>query len=111
MNALTEESVILLGMIADARDECNMVTRLMGREIIDTGNMWSELDAFHHRIEPLLLNGNVLPTGYTNVALEYLQAPRIIDVPGACLRSHGCKSALGKPTPHVRWPGWQIGPK
>jgi hypothetical protein len=53
LNALTEESVIWLGMIADASDECTMVTRLMDREIFDTGNVWSELGAFRHRIEHL----------------------------------------------------------
>ena len=92
LNALTEESVILLGMIADASDECMMVTRLMDREIFDVGNMWSELDAFHLRIEHLFLKGKALTTGYTKIALEYLCRPRVIEVPGKCLRSLGCKS-------------------
>ena len=65
LNALVEESVILLGTIADASDECMMVTRLIDREIFDTGHMWSELDAFHYHIEHLLLKGKALPTGYT----------------------------------------------
>ena len=56
------------------------------------GNMWSELDAFHLRIEPLFVKGNALSTGYTKIALEYLCKPRIIEVPGICLRSLGCKS-------------------
>ena len=50
-------------MIADASDECMMVTRLMEREIFDTGTMWSELDAFHHRIEHLFVKGKALSTG------------------------------------------------
>ena len=65
LNALTEESVILLGMIAEASGACMMVTRLMDRKIFDTGHMWSELDAFHHRIEHLFAKGKVLSAGYT----------------------------------------------
>ena len=41
LNALTEESVILLGMIADASDKCMMAARLMDNEIFDVGNVWS----------------------------------------------------------------------
>ena len=83
-------------MLVDAIDEFMMVTRYMGREILDTGNMWSELDAFHHRIEHLLVKGKALSIGCANIALEYLHAPRIIEVPGKYLRSLGCKSGAGE---------------
>ena len=43
LNALTEESVILLGMVADAGDICTMATRLMGREIFDVGTCGQNL--------------------------------------------------------------------
>jgi hypothetical protein len=112
LNALTEESVILLGMIADAIYECMMATRVMDHEILDTGNMWSELAAFRHRFEHLFMRGKALSTGYTNTALENLHAPRATEVPGACLRSLGCKSRRwGKPVPHAHWPAWQIAPR
>ena len=37
LKALAEESVILLGMIVGASDEYMMATRMMDREIFDTG--------------------------------------------------------------------------
>ena len=72
-------------MIADASDECMIVPRLMDREIVDTGNVWPELYAFHHRIEHLFVTGKVLSSGSTQIAWVCLRAPRIIKVHGICL--------------------------
>ena len=45
------------------------VARLIDREIFDTGNMWSELDPFHHRIEHLFVKGKALSTEYAKTSI------------------------------------------
>ena len=76
--------MILLGMIADLSDECTMVTLLMDCEIFGVGNVWSELDAFHLRIEHLFVKGKALSTGCRRLELAHLRRQRIIEVPGMC---------------------------
>ena len=41
LSSLTEENVILMGMMGDASDECTILTRFMDRETFEIGSMWS----------------------------------------------------------------------
>ena len=102
LNALTEESVILLGMIADASDECMMVTRMMDREIFDVGNMWSELDAFHQRIEHLFVKGKALTTGHKSSVGVCVQTARHRSARDFFCGALGASPALMQQRSHAR---------
>ena len=76
-----EQNVILLGMMADASDECVLLTRFMDRDTFDIGFTHAELRQFQERISHLFLSKACLACGYTQVALEFLKRPRVLHSP------------------------------
>ena len=92
LQALTEENVILLGMMADAADECMILTRFLDKDTFDVGAMRVELVQFLNRINQLFTQKACLKCGYTQVALDFLKQPRVLQVPGQVLRTLGSKS-------------------
>ena len=96
LECLTEENVILLGMMADASDECMILTRFMDKEAFEVGSMRIELVRFQNRIDFLFLHKQCLKCGYTQVALEFLKQPRVLQVPGRVLRTLGSKAGAAE---------------
>ena len=74
----TDQNVILLGMMADASDECMLLTRFMDRDTFDIGFIHVELQQIQERVSHLFLNKVCLACGYTQVALEFLKRPRVL---------------------------------
>ena len=68
--------MILLGMMADASDECMILTRFMDKETFEVGSMRAELARFKKRIEFLYLRKHCITCGSTKVALDFLKQPR-----------------------------------
>jgi hypothetical protein len=90
LHSLTEENVTLLGMMAGAADECMILTRFMDRGAFKIGSMHHELGQFHNdRIGRLFVHTDFLTCGYTQVALDFLKRPRVIQAPGQVLRTLG----------------------
>ena len=71
LTRLTEENVILLGMMADGSDECMLLARFMDSDMFEIGAVRFELQQFHNRINYLFLNkACFLQTGYTKMVLD-----------------------------------------
>ena len=95
LQCITEQNVLLLGMMADASDECMMLTRFMDRDTFDVGCVHVELQKFHDRINHLFLNKACLTCdGYTKVALEFLKRPRVLET--LALRTIGSVAGADK---------------
>ena len=94
VQAMTEVNVILLGMMADAADECMILTRFLDKDTFDVGAMRVELEQFNNRVNDLFLHKTCLKSGYTQVALDFLKHPRVLQVPGQALRTLGSKSGV-----------------
>ena len=94
LQCITEQSVVLLGMMADASDECMLLTRLMDRDTFDVGCVHVELQKLHDRINHLFLNKACLTcnSSYTKVALEFLKRPRVLETP--VVRTLGCTAGV-----------------
>jgi len=92
VQAMTEVNVILLGMMADAADECMILTRFLDKDTFDVGAMRVEFEQFNNRIKDLFLHKMCLKSGYTQVALDFLKHARVLQVPGQALRTLGSKS-------------------
>ena len=65
--------MILLGMMASGSDECMLLTRFMDRDVFEIGAVRFGLQQFHNRINHLFLNKARLQTGYTKMALDFLE--------------------------------------
>ena len=105
LQCITEQNVVLLGMMADASDECMLLTRFMDRDTFDIGSVHVELQKFHDRINHLFLNKACLTCGYTKVALEFLKRPRVLETP--LVSGHLAPvQGLTKPMSCKLWPGW-----
>ena len=72
LSLLTEENVILLGMMVDGSDARIVLTRFMDRDMFEIGAMRFELQQFHNRINHLFLNKACLQTGCAKMALYFL---------------------------------------
>ncbi len=92
LNLLSDEVVVLLGMMADASDECMIVTRMFDHELFDVAAMPRMLDNFHSRVQSLFQHRHCLTTGYTKTALDFLSRLRILHAPGVPSKSLGARS-------------------
>ena len=87
--------MLLLGMMADASDECMLLTRFMDRDTFDVGGVHVELQKLHDRINHLFLNKACLTCkSYTKVALEFLKRPRVLEAP--VVRTRGCAAGVSE---------------
>ena len=96
LQAMTEENVILLGMMADAADECMILTRFLDKDTFDVGAMRVELARFLNRIDNLFTHKSCLKCGYTQVAVDFLKQSRVLQIPGQVLRTLGSKSGAAE---------------
>ena len=60
LEGLTEEKVLLLAMLADAADECLVVTRVFDQEDAEISSQASVLRHFQDRLHALFTKGQVL---------------------------------------------------
>ena len=60
---MTEENVILLGMMADASDECLIPSRGMHRGMVDIGSARLGLQQIHNRINNVFAHKGFRQTG------------------------------------------------
>ena len=105
LQCITEQSVLLLGMMADASDERMLLTRFMDRDTFDIGCVHVELQKLHDRVNLLFLNKACLTCGgYTKVALEFLKRPRVLETPA--LTAIGSTARADKTMACKLWLGW-----
>ena len=78
LNLLSEETVLLLGMLADAGEENLQLTRFLDSEHMATPALAKQVAEFVRKLDVLFGRGAVLETGYTSVALQFLEKPRTI---------------------------------
>ena len=96
-----------VGMMADASDECMLLTRFMDRDTFDVGCVHVELQKFHDRINHLFLNKACLTCdGYTKVALEFLKRPRVLETVTLALTTSGSIAGADKARSCRLWLGW-----
>ena len=80
LSLLNEETVLCLGMLADAGEENLQLIRFLDSEHMATPALARHVADFVKKIHVLFCKGAALQTGYTAVALEFLQRPRTIYV-------------------------------
>ncbi len=94
LDLLTDEVFILMGMMADASDECLLLTRFFDKEQFQIEHMAAHVAEFRVRLRTLFTHRQCLRSGYTRVALDALRTPKLIR------RSDGTLYTLGgRPVP------------
>ena len=63
-------NLLLAGMLADASDECLLLTRAFDRERCDISLLHAEVGAFLNRIDALFVKGQCMGCGFTNLMLQ-----------------------------------------
>ena len=77
-----EANLILLGMLADACDECLVLTRFFDREAFRLEEMVEQIDTFKRKLQWLFAGRGCLDTGYTSLALTHLRKGKLVPIPG-----------------------------
>jgi hypothetical protein len=77
-----EANLILLGMLADACDECLVLTRFFDREAFRLEEMVRQIDTFKRKLQWLFAGRGCLDTGYTSLALTHLRKGKLVPIPG-----------------------------
>ena len=77
-----EANLILLGMLADACDECLVLTRFFDREAFRLEEMVEQIDTFKRKLKWLFAGRGCLDIGYTSVALTHLRKGKLVPIPG-----------------------------
>ena len=77
-----ETNLILLGMLADACDECLVLTRFFDREAFRLEEMVEQIETFKRKLQWLFAGRGCLTTGYTSLALTHLRKGKLVPVPG-----------------------------
>ena len=78
LDLLSEETVVLIGMLADAGEENLQLVRKLDSEKTTSGSLAAEMQNFVMKLEVLFMNGAVLKSGYTAHVLELLERPRTL---------------------------------
>ena len=90
LNLLDAQAVVLLGMLADASDECLVLTRFFDEGIFELGNMSVELLCFKQRINALFGQAEAcLQTGFTSLALKRWEKPKMLRTSNGQYKSIG----------------------
>ena len=76
------QNVVLMGMLADASDECLVLTRFFDREAFRVEEMSEQLAGFKQRLRQLFAEKGCLTMGYTSLALEHLRHTKLLPIPG-----------------------------
>jgi hypothetical protein len=76
------QNAVLMGMLADASDECLVLTRFFGREAFRVEEMSEQLAGFKQRLRQLFAEKGCLTMGYTSLALEHLRHTKLLPIPG-----------------------------
>ena len=82
LSFLNERNLILMGMLADASDECLGLTRFFDREAFRLEEMSDQLAAFQRRLRWLFSERGCLSTGFTALALAHLTRAKLVPFPG-----------------------------
>jgi len=77
-----EANLILLGMLADASDECLLLTRFFDKEAFKLEEMAEQMAAFTRKLQWLFAEKGCLQTGYTSLALRHLTRTKMVPIPG-----------------------------
>ena len=90
IDLLSEEVVVLLGMLADASDECLLLTRFFDQGMFEVANMSTEVLGFKQRLNALFGEAELcLETGFTNLALKVVERSRLLRAAKGMYRSLG----------------------
>jgi hypothetical protein len=76
LDLLSEETVVLMGTLADAGEENLQLTRRLDSERVTSGSLALLVQQFVMRVEVLFVNGAVKKTGYTAHVLKVLETPK-----------------------------------
>ena len=76
-----EANLILLGMLADASDECLLLTRFFDKEAFRLEDMAEQIAAFNLKLQWLFAEKGCLGTGYTSLALKHLMRAKMVPIP------------------------------
>ena len=75
LDELSEERVLLLGMLADANDELLQLVRFFDKEAFAT-EMAEQVQNFKQTVQVLFHHGACLRTGFTKLCLAHLRMPK-----------------------------------
>ena len=82
LEALNPESMLQVGMLADAADEGLRFTRFCDREGMDLGSVSGEVMDFINRINCLFVRRQADATGFTKLMLEAVRRVRVVFLKG-----------------------------
>ena len=69
--------LLLAGMLADAADECLLLTRFFDTERSDISLMHAEIGSFLQRVDSLFVKGQCVDCGFTHLMLQQLKRPYV----------------------------------
>ena len=78
LQMLSPLTVILMGMMADANEECLALTRFMDAAVLRVEGLSKQVADFTARVDLLFKENLCLKTGFTKVALEHLAQQKMI---------------------------------
>ena len=78
---LNERSVLLMGMLADATDECLVLTRFFDKEAFQLEDTARQLNGFRNKLHWLFSKRGCLGTGFTSLAREHLDRAKLVPCP------------------------------
>ena len=82
LEALNPESMLQVGMLADAADEGLRFTRFCDSEGMDLGSVSGEVMDFINRISCLFVRRQADATGFTKLMLEAVRRVRVVILRG-----------------------------
>ena len=78
LDELSEERVLLLGMLADASDELLQLVRFFDKEAFAIEKMAEKVQSFKQTVQVLFHHGACLRTGFTKLCLAHLRMQKAV---------------------------------
>ena len=84
---LSPETILLLGMLADASDEVLVLVRFFDKEAFEVDRMAEAVETFKRQLSALFRGQVCLRTGFTQLCLKHLQTTKLVRLGNGALRT------------------------
>ena len=87
LTMLSPETILLLGMLADASDEVLVLVRFFDKEAFEVDRMAEAVETFKRQLSALFRGRVCLRTGFTQLCLKHLQTTKLVRLGNGALRT------------------------
>ena len=87
LTMLSPETILLLGMLADASDEVLVLVRFFDKEAFEVDRMAEAVETFKRQLSALFRGQVCLRTGFTQLCLKHLQTTKLVRLGNGALRT------------------------